>query len=262
MKDIVLNNGIKIPQLGYGVYKIEKDKAEECVLNALKVGYRHIDTAYYYYNEEEVGKAIKKSGLKREEIFLTTKIVEANSYEEAVNKIEDALRKLDTEYIDLMLIHWPSGDNIATYKAMEHYYEIGKLKAIGLSNFYGKELDKILTNCKIRPAINQIEAHVYNQQKEMKNLLDELGIILEAWSPLAAGKNNIFEDETLKEIGKKYAKTAAQVALRYLLEMNIVIIPKTTNIERMKENIDIFDFSLTGDERDKISKLDLNHSLF
>lgn len=262
MNILKMNNGLTIPQIGYGVYLIPADITERCVLDALSVGYRHIDTAYYYRNETEVGSAIRKSGIPRGEIFVTTKIVQAKNYDEAVKMIEDALRKLDIEYIDLMLIHWPEGDTLAMWRAMEDYVEKGLIKSIGLSNFYGAELDKIMANCRIKPVLNQIETHVYNNQKEEQKHLDELGIILESWSPLAAAHKNIFADPVLLKIAEKHGKTVAQVVLRYLYERNIIIIPKTINIERMKENLDILDFKLDQDDIIEIESLNTNHSIF
>lgn len=259
---MILNNEVKIPRIGYGVYEISPSITEECVSNALKVGYRHIDTSVYYSNEYEVGGAIKNSGIPREKIFITTKICGASNYNRACEMIENALNKLQVDYIDLMLIHWPSGDNLAMYKAMENYYKQGKLSAIGLSNFYGRDLDNILNNCEVMPVVNQIETHVFRNQKQMQKLLQNNNIILESWSPLASGANNIFSNQILLEIGKKYYKSVAQVALRYLYQRDILIIPRTTQIERMKENIDILDFNLSDDDISKIETLDKGKSLF
>ena len=259
---MILNNGVKIPKIGYGVYEIPPNITEECVSNALKVGYRHIDTARYYENEYEVGCAIKKSGISREEIFITTKIYGAYDYDMACKMIESSLNKLQVDYIDLMLIHWPSGDNLAMYKAMEDYYKQGKLKAIGLSNFYGSDLDNILNNSEITPVVDQIETHIFRSQKQMQKTLEENNIILESWSPLASGANNIFSNETLLEIGQKHNKSIAQVALRYLYQRNILIIPRSTKIERMEENSNILDFNLSDEDINKIETLNREKSLF
>lgn len=256
-----LNNGIEIPQIGYGVYGISQKDTQRCVLEALKIGYRLIDTAQYYHNEKEVGEAIKNSNIPREDIFVTTKIYGARNYEEACQMIEKSLERIPY-YIDLMLIHWPSGDNVAMYKAMEKYYKEGKIKAIGISNFYKEDLDIILENCEITPSINQLETHIFRNQKEMQKILKEKNIILEAWSPLASATNNIFENIVLSKIGKKHNKTNAQIALRYLYQQGIVVIPKTSNINRMKENKDIEDFALTEEEMNQIDKLNKGKSLF
>ena len=262
MEFVKLNNGIKIPQIGYGVYQISEEITKECVLNALKIGYRHIDTAFMYHNEKEVGDAIKSSGIDRNEIFLTTKIVNAKNYDEACQMIERALKTLQVDYIDLLLIHWPAGDNLAMYKAMEDYYFQGKLKAIGLSNFYGDELEIIIKHARVIPMINQIEAHVFNCQLETQKELEKNHIVLEAWSPLAAAKLGIFSNPTLTKIANKYHKTVAQIALRYLYQRNIVIIPRSKNIERMKENFDIFDFSIDVCDIKEIEKLDRKRSIY
>ena len=257
-----MNNGIDIPQIGYGVWQVPKELAKKCVLDALEVGYRHIDTAYAYQNEKEVGEAIRESGLKREDIFVTTKIFGGKSYKDGCIMIERALKTLGLAYIDLMLIHWPEGDNVGMYKAMEDYYEKGKLRAIGLSNFYGDELDNILKNARIMPALNQIETHVYKNQKEMQKTLEKHGILLESWSPLASAKHNIFNDQIMVNIANKHNKTVAQVALRYLYERNIVIIPKTIHKERMKENLDILDFNLDREDIELIETLNEDKSIF
>lgn len=262
MDSIKLNNGVLISRIGYGVYEIPPSITEECVLNALKVGYRHIDTSAYYQNEKEVGIAIKKSGIPREEIFITTKMTGARNYAQAVNMIEAALNKLQLEYIDMMLIHWPSGDNVAMYKAMEDYYRKGKLRAVGLSNFYGGDLKQILDNCQIVPMVNQIETHVFRNQKEEQKKLKEKGILLESWSPLASGSGNIFTNKTLLEIADKHHKSVAQIALRYLYQRDILIIPRSTKIDRMRENMDILDFSLDDEDNRKIENLNKDRSLF
>lgn len=258
----ILNNGIKIPRIGFGVYQVSSNSAEKCVIDALTVGYRHIDTARNYGNEREVGNAIKKCEISRNEIFLTTKIYGAYSYKEACRYIDEALNKLQTEYIDLLLFHWPSGNIMETYRAMEDYYKEGKLKAIGLSNFYRKDFEEIINNCKITPMVNQVEAHVFMQQKYLKEEMDKYNIKLEAWSPLACGKNNIFKNKVLKTIADSHKKSTAQIALRFLYQKDILIIPKTVHIERMKENLNILDFQLTNDEIKEIEMLNTEKSLF
>ena len=257
-----LNNGVEIPQIGFGVYQIPAAITKECVLSALKIGYRHIDTAFMYRNEKEVGEAIRECGIPREEIFVTTKIVHAKSYEEACEMIERALTTLDIGYIDLMLIHWPSNDYVGTYKAMEKYYRLGKLRALGISNFYGDQLNDILANAEIPPTINQIEANVFYNQNHMKKILDENNIILEAYTPLAQGRKGFFENEILLKVGEKYHKSVAQVALRYLVQKGYVVIPKTTNPNRMKENFEIFDFTLSEEDIILIAELNEEKSVF
>lgn len=259
---IVLNNGIKIPRIGYGVYQIPPSSTEHCVSEALKLGYRHIDTAAYYNNEYEVGLAVKNSKIPREEIFITTKIYGADNYDIACKMIDEALEKLQVEHIDLMLIHWPSGDNLAMYKAMEDYYKNKKLRAIGLSNFYGEDLNSILENCEITPTVDQIETHVFRNQYNMQKILKDNGIVLEAWSPLASGENNIFSNEIISSIGNKYSKSNAQVALRYLYQRDILIIPKSTKAERMKDNMNIRNFVLSEEDMNLIDSLDKGKSLF
>jgi len=258
----ILSNNIKIPKIGFGVYQIEVNKTGECVNNALALGYRHIDTARNYGNEREVGNAIANSKIDRKDIFLTTKISGSYHYEEACLYIEEALSKLKVDYIDLMLFHWPSGNLNNTYQAMEKYYKMGKLKAIGLSNFYGNDLIQILDNCEIKPMVNQVEAHVFFQQRDLKKDMDKLNIKLEAWSPLASGKNNIFLNCTLESIAKKHHKSVAQIALRFLMQKGFIVIPKSQHIERMKENIEILDFSLDDGDIKKIESMELNDSLF
>ncbi len=259
---IKLNNGVEIPQIGYGVYQIPPEITKECVLNALRAGYRHIDTAYAYRNEKQVGEALKESGLKREEVFITTKIYNGQSFLDACEKIELALKTLAVDYIDLMLIHWPEGDNLGMYRAMEKYYREGKLRAIGLSNFYDDELDNILKHAEIPPAVDQIETHPFRNQKEMQKILSTHQIVLESWSPLAAGRNNIFNNPTLSNIARKHKKSVAQVILRYLYERDIIIIPRSKNENRIKENIDILDFALDKKDIEEIESLNTDKTVF
>ena len=257
MQTVKLNNGIEMPILGYGVFQVSPAECERCVADALKVGYRLIDTAQAYQNEEGVGNAIAKSGIDRKEIFLVSKIWMTNyGYEKAKASIDESLRKLKTDYIDLMLLHQPFNDYYGAYRALEEAYKAGKLRAIGVSNFYPDRLIDIAHNAEIVPAVNQVETHVFQQQVEAKKYMDEMGCQIMAWGPLAEGKNGFFTNETLINIGKKYAKTGPQVALRYLTQRGVVVIPKSTHIERMEQNLNIFDFTLTDEDMTEILKLD------
>ena len=259
----ILSNGVKMPQLGYGVYQVTKEECERCVLDALKAGYRLIDTAQSYFNEEEVGSAIKKSGIPREEIFLTTKIwIEHYGYEACKNSIEESLKKLQTDYLDLLLLHQPFGDYYGAWRALEECYEAGKVKAIGISNFYPDRMIDIATFARIKPMINQVEIHPYHQQEESKKWHDKYGIQMEAWAPFGEGRCNMFTDAILSEIGAKYGKTVAQVILRWHLQRGIIVIPKSVHFLRMTENIDVFDFELSVKDMEKISKLDKKQSAF
>ena len=264
MKNVKLSNGVEMPILGFGVYQIpDLEECERVVLEAIEVGYRSIDTAQVYGNEEAVGNAIKKSGVDRKEFFVTTKVWISNSgYEKAKASIEESLKKLQTDYIDLLLIHQPFGDYYGTYRAMEEYYKAGKLRAIGVSNFYPDRFVDIVNFVEIKPMINQVETHVFNQQIIPQEIMKEYGTQIESWGPFAEGKNNLFTNETLVEIGKKYDKTAAQVALRYLIQRDIVIIPKTVKKDRMIQNFSVFDFELSEDDMKEILKLDKKESLF
>ena len=264
MKYVKLLNGVKMPILGFGVYQIpDLEECERVVLEAIEVGYRSIDTAQVYGNEEAVGNAIKKSGVDRKEFFVTTKVWISNSgYEKAKASIEESLKKLQTDYIDLLLIHQPFGDYYGTYRAMEEYYKAGKLRAIGVSNFYPDRFVDIVNFVEIKPMINQVETHVFNQQIIPQEIMKEYGTQIESWGPFAEGKNNLFTNETLVEIGKKYDKTAAQVALRYLIQRDIVVIPKTVKKDRMIQNFSVFDFELSEDDMKEILKLDKKESLF
>ena len=263
MKHITLNNGIKMPIIGFGTWPLKGEGCERAVIDALEVGYRLIDTAQMYKNEKEVGNAIKKSKIPREEIFITTKICSPNTtYNKTKEAINKSLKELQLEYIDLMLIHEPYGSSLEMYKAMEEAYKEGKIRAIGISNFNINEYNHFIKNCKIIPTINQVEAHIFFRKKDLQETMKRHKTIMEAWSPLAAGKEKIFENRILINIGKKYNKTPAQIALKYLVQNNIIIIPKTSNKERMKENIDILDFKLSDTDIAQISKLDKNKSLF
>ena len=263
MEYVTLNNGIKMPKLGYGVYQVDPAEAERCVLDAISVRYRSIDTAQAYGNEEGVGNAIVKCGVPREELFITTKVWISNAgYEKAKASIEESLHKLKTDYIDLLLIHQPFGDYYGTYRAMEEAYNAGKLKAIGVSNFYPDRFIDIHHFAEIKPAVNQMETHVFQQQKTAKEYLKKCGAQIESWGPFAEGKNDYFNNPILKEIGAKHGKSVAQVALRFLLQSDVVVIPKSIHKERMKENFNVFDFTLTAEEMAAIEVLDGGESLF
>ncbi|WP_032121125.1 aldo/keto reductase [Clostridium amazonitimonense] len=264
MEYVTLNNGVKMPVLGYGVYQIEDLKeCERCVLDAIEVGYRSIDTAQTYGNEEAVGRAIKKCNLPREELFITTKVWISNAgYEKAKTSIEESLKKLQLKYLDLVLIHEPFNDYYGTYRAMEEMYKSGKIRAIGVSNFYPDRLIDLIKFNEVVPAINQVEAHPFNQQVKAKEIMDKYGVQIESWAPFAEGRNNIFTNETLKKVGDKYNKSTAQVALRYLIQRGFIVIPKSVHKERMIENFNIFDFKLDEDDMNKIVKLDKAESAF
>ncbi|GGK19773.1 aldo/keto reductase [Parabacteroides faecis] len=263
MKTVKLNNGIEMPILGYGVYQVTPEECERCVLDALSVGYRSVDTAQAYFNEEGVGNAISKSGIPRNELFITTKVWISNAgYEKAKASIAESLRKLQSDYVDLLLIHQPFGDYYGTYRAMEEAYKAGKARAIGVSNFYPDRLVDLAECCEIKPAVNQVETHVFNQQIEPQRIMEEYGTRVMSWGPFAEGKNNFFTNELLKTIGEKYGKSVAQVALRYLIQRDVIVIPKSTHKERMIENMDVFDFSLSEEDMQAITTLDQKKSLF
>lgn len=263
MEYVTLSNGIKMPVLGYGVYQVSKEECERCVLDALKAGYRSLDTAQSYFNEAEVGTAIEKSGIPREDIFLTTKVwVENYGYDECRKSIEESLKKLKTDYIDLVLLHQPFSDYYGAWRALEDLYEEGVLRAIGVSNFYPDRLVDIASFAKIAPMINQVETHPHNQQSNAKKWMEKYQIQHEAWAPFGEGRNGLFEDVILAEIGAKYGKTTAQVILRWHIQRNTVVIPKSTHYERMVQNIDIFDFKLSKEDMDRIATLDRQQSSF
>ena len=258
-----LNNGVKMPMLGYGVYQVAPEECERCVLDALSVGYRAVDTAQAYANEEGVGSALKKSGVPRGEVFLATKVWITDAGEEkAARSIDESLRKLGTDYVDLLLIHQPFGDYYGTYRAMEKAYKAGKVRAIGVSNFYPDRFIDLANFCEVTPAVKQVETHVFQQQKVARGVAEKYGTLIQSWGPFAEGKNGIFTNETLVKIGKKYGKTAAQTALRFLLQSGVAIIPKSTHKERMAENLDVLNFSLSEEDMREISALDTGKSLF
>lgn len=261
-KTIILNNGIEMPMMGYGVWQINPAECEHYVCEALKAGYRSIDTAQAYYNEEGVGTAISKSGIPREELFLTTKIWISNAGDEkAAKSIDESLHKLKTDYIDLLLIHQPFGDYYGSYRAMEKAYKAGKVRAIGLSNFYDARFVDLAENMEVKPAVVQLETHVFSQQVKMRELIKEYGTHLMAWSPLARGMNNLFGNETLKDIAAHHGKEVAQICLKFLTDENIIIIPQSTKVERIASNFAIDDFELSIDEREAIRRLDTGHPL-
>lgn len=263
MNYVTLNNGVKMPKLGYGVYQTPPEETERCVLDAIRIGYRSIDTAQAYGNEEGVGNAIVKCGLPREDLFITTKIWISNyGYEKAKASIEESLKKLQTGYIDLLLLHQPFGDYYGAYRAMEKAYKEGKVRAIGVSNFYPDRYLDIFHFSEIKPAVNQVETHVFQQQKVAKKYMEKHGTQIMSWGPFAEGKNDYFQNPVLKEIGAQYGKSVAQVALRFLLQSDVVVIPKSTHENRMKENFDVFDFALTEEDMKKIQALDTGKSLF
>lgn len=263
MEYITLSNGVKMPILGYGVYQVTKEECERCVLDALKTGYRSIDTAQSYFNEEEVGSAIQKSGVAREDIFLTTKVwIEHYGYEEAKESVFESMRKLRTDYLDLCLLHQPFSDYYGAWRALEELYEAGKIRAIGTSNFYPDRMVDIASFARIRPMVNQVEVHPFNQQKIAKEYMDKYGVQIEAWAPFGEGRGSLFENGTLREIGAKYGKTAAQVMLRWHIQRGVVVIPKSTHIERMEENRNVFDFSLSDEDMQTIAAMDKGESSF
>ncbi|MDM8204731.1 aldo/keto reductase [Ligilactobacillus salivarius] len=264
MKFVELNNGVKMPQLGFGVFQVpDLKECEQAVLDAIDSGYRLIDTAAAYHNEEAVGAAIKKSGVAREELFITSKLwVSDASYERAKKGIETSLNKLGLDYIDLYLLHQPYGDVIGAWKALEEAYHAGKVRAIGVSNFYADQLKNLILTCDVRPVINQIEVNPWYQQKQEIKLNQAEDVRVEAWAPFAEGKHNIFQNEVLAEIGQKYGKANGQVILRWLMQRGIVVIPKSVHKNRMEENFDVFDFELSDEDMQTIAKLDKNESQF
>ena len=263
MQTVKLSNGVEMPILGYGVYQVTPEECERCVSDALSVGYRMIDTAQAYYNEEGVGRAVKKSGIPREELFLVTKVWISNAgYEKAKASIDESLRKLQTDYIDLLLIHQPFNDYYGTYRAMEEAYKAGKLRAIGVSNFYPDRFIDLAEFCDIKPMVNQVETHVFNQQRRPQEIMKEYGTQIMSWGPFAEGRNDFFTNPVLKAIGEKYGKSVAQTALRFLIQRDVVVIPKSTHKERMEQNLDVFDFSLSAKDMEAIGKLDKGESLF
>lgn len=268
MEYVTLSNGIKMPKNGYGVYQIAKEDCKRCVIDAIKVGYRLIDTAQSYFNEEEVGEAIQEvinEGLvKREELFITSKVwIDNYGYKRCKESVLESMKKLKVDYLDLMLLHQPFSDYYGAYKALEDLYEEGKIRAIGVSNFYPDRLTDIcLFERRVAPHVNQVETNVFNSQYEAQKNMEKYNVQIEAWAPFAEGRNNMFQNETLKKIGEKYNKSIAQIILRWLTQRNVVVLSKSTLIERIKENFNIFDFELSKEDMDKIKELDTKTSLF
>ena len=263
METMKLYNGVEVPANGFGVYQVSKEDCKESVLTALKTGYRHIDTAQSYFNESEVGEALKESDVPRKEIFLTTKVWIDNYGEgKTYDSVVESLKKLQTDYLDLILLHQPVGDYYAAYRDLEKLYEEGKVRAIGVSNFYPDRLVDLCMFAKIKPMVNQIEVNVFNQQVEAKKWADKYGVVLEAWAPFAEGRNNMFHNEVLQAIGEKHNKSVAQVILRWLYQIGIVSLAKSVHEERIKENFDIYLFELDNDDMKKIETLDTKTSSF
>lgn len=263
MEFVTLNNGVKMPMIGYGVYQIAPHEAERCVTEALRTGYRMVDTAQAYRNEEGVGMAVKKSGLKREEVFIVSKIWISNYGEaKAAASIDESLSRLQTDYVDLMLLHQPFCDRYGAYRALEAAYRAGKVRAVGVSNFLPDHFIDLASNVEIAPMVNQMETHVFQQQTALRKYLDEFGCRLMSWGPLAEGRNNFFTNPVLEAVGRGHGRSVAQTALRFLLQSGVIIIPKTTHVERMKQNMDILDFTLSEEEMEKIRSLDTGGSLF
>lgn len=263
MKTVKLNNGIEMPILGFGVYQIEPIETENVVFDALQVGYRSIDTAAAYMNEEAVGKAIMRSGISREELFITTKLwIQDAGYENAKKAFEKSLKKLQLDYLDLYLIHQPFGDYYGSWRAMEELYKEGRIRAIGVSNFMPDRLMDLIIHNEVVPAVNQIETHPFQQQTETQRFLTSNNVQIESWGPFAEGKNDIFKNDLLLSIGEKYGKSVAQVVLRWLIQRDVVVIPKTVSKERMTENFNVFDFQLDSKDMESIKSLDIGASAF
>lgn len=263
MEYVTLNNGVKMPLLGYGVYQVSMEECEKCVLDAIKVGYRLIDTAQAYFNESAVGNAVQKCGIPREDLFLTTKVwIDNYGYEKTKKSVLESMKKLKTDYLDLLLLHQPFSDYYGSYHALEEMYKEGKIRAIGVSNFYPDRLSDICAFNEITPQVNQVETNPLNQQIKAQENMIKNKVQIEAWAPFGEGRNNIFTNPVLEQIGKKYKKTAAQVILRWLIQRKVVALAKSTRIERMQENLDIFNFELSNEDMDSIKTLDTGNSLF
>ncbi|MDU4882413.1 aldo/keto reductase [Clostridium sp.] len=263
MEFVTLNNGVKMPLLGYGVYQISKEECEACVIDAIKVGYRLIDTAQSYFNEESVGNAIEKCGVPREELFITTKVWISNyGYDKTRESVLNSMKKLKVDYLDLVLLHQPFGDYYGAYHALEDLYNEGKLRAIGVSNFYPDRLSDICAFNEITPQINQVETNPFNQQIEAQENMIKNNVQIEAWAPFGEGRNDMFNNPTLKKIADKYEKSVAQVILRWLTQRGVVALAKSVNLNRMQENFNIFDFKLSDEDMDTMKNLDTKNSLF
>ena len=264
MEKIKLNNGVEMPMLGFGVFQVKDlDECERSVMDAIETGYRLIDTAQSYGNEEAVGKAIKKSGVARKDLFITTKLwIQSNGYDGTKRAFENSLKRLQLDYLDLYLIHQPFGDVYGEWRAMEELYKEGRIRAIGVSNFHPDRLIDLIIHNEVKPVINQIETHPFHQQVDTQKFLQENNVQIESWGPFAEGKNNLFHNELLAGIGKKYDKTIAQVVIRWLTQRGVIAIPKSVRKERMEENFNVFDFKLSGEDMASIKSLDTNASLF
>lgn len=263
MDYLTLNNGIPMPVVGFGTWDVRGEKGKQCILDALELGYRLIDTAQMYDNEEIVGKAVRESGLPRQDVFLTTKLYRPSaSYQKAKAGIERSLNELQTDYIDLLLIHEPYENALEMYEALKEAYQARKIRAIGVSNFDARKYQTFIGSCGVIPAVNQVESHVYYPQLTLKKLLDSHGTQMQSWASFTEGRKNIFAEPLLNQIGAEHGKSAAQVALRYLVQNGIAVIPKSVHKERMAQNLDIFDFSLTPDDMDAIGQLNQSRSLF
>ena len=262
MDTVKLNSGMDMPIIGYGVYLVDPSVTERCVMEALSVGYRSLDTAQYYENEAMVGAAVRKSGIPRNEIFITSKLcLSRPSYQRAKENVKDSLQRMRLDYLDLMLIHWPMGNDGEIWAAFEDLVKEGCLRSIGVSNFYPEQFDLLVRNASIIPAVNQIETHVFYQQRPMVAKMAEAGTAVESWGPLAEGLNGIFTNPVLTEVGAAHGKTAAQVALRFLTQQGVIVIPKSVHRERMIQNLDTLDFDLSDDEMEAVRGLDTGHNL-
>jgi 2,5-diketo-D-gluconate reductase A len=260
---ITLNNGLEMPILGFGVFQIPAEETEPIVVEAIAAGYRALDTAASYGNEEAVGRGIRASGIARDELFITTKLwVEHQGEEKARRAFETSLEKLQIDHLDLFLIHQPFGDYYGSWRAMEKLNEEGLARAIGVSNFYPDRLVDLIEHNEITPAVNQIETHPFFQRADYQELLRERGVQIESWGPFAEGRNNLFTNPTLTEVGEAHGKSIAQVVLRWLIQRDVIVIPKSVRPERMRENLDVFDFELTGGEMARIAALDTGETLF
>lgn len=263
MEYVTLNNGVKMPVLGCGVYQVTNEDCEKCVLDAISAGYRLVDTAQAYGNEEAVGNAVKKCGVPRDQLFITTKVWISNGgYEKAKASLEASLKKLQSDYIDLVLIHQPFNDYYGTYRAMEEAYKEGWIRAIGVSNFYPDRLVDLCSFAEVKPAVDQVETHVFNQQKKAHEYMEKYGVKHQSWGPFAEGRKDFFTNPVLVEIGRKYGKSSAQTALRFLIQSDVMVIPKSVHRERMEQNFNVFDFTLDDGDMEAIRKLDEGESLF
>ena len=261
MEKVTLSNGVKMPLIGYGSLRTEDGAGEKCVREAIEVGYRLIDTSQYYMNEEEVGRAVKNSDVARDELFITTKVWLTNTGDKTLPSIEESLRKLQTDYVDLLLIHEPYNDYYSIWRGIEQAYRQGKARAIGISNFYPDRLMDFWNCVEVKPMVIQLEGHVFQQQREERKYLEKYGIQMQAWAPLARAKNNLFTNPVLAEIAQKHDKTVGQIALRFLIQNGIAIIPKSSRKERMAENINILDFALADEEMKRIEALDTGENI-